>query len=163
MKTVPLVARWPKWLEREFTDRKVRGLGNLAVSQPSWLLVVAWQLSIERALQPNSFFPVVTTCEIEVNDCNDIETTGPFSTLGKMTQWFEHEFTDQKIGGSKPTSASRIPLSRLGQLGNIPALMLPSGGMAVRHRKGATAERYDTSSVPKNKVGNLELQQWFYG
>ncbi|GAA50477.1 hypothetical protein CLF_104592 [Clonorchis sinensis] len=33
--------------------------------------------------------------------------------------------------------------SRLGQPGSIPALVLPSGGMAVGHRKGATAERYD--------------------
>ncbi|KAG5452098.1 hypothetical protein CSKR_107924 [Clonorchis sinensis] len=31
--------------------------------------------------------------------------------------------------------------SRLEQPGSIPALVLPSGGMAVRHRKGATAER----------------------
>ncbi|KAG5452537.1 hypothetical protein CSKR_113088 [Clonorchis sinensis] len=53
--------RWPKWLEREFTDRKVRGsnptsacdlpclgLGDLAVSQPSGFLWVAWQLDTER-------------------------------------------------------------------------------------------------------------------
>ncbi|KAG5447734.1 hypothetical protein CSKR_106767 [Clonorchis sinensis] len=32
-------------------------------------------------------------------------------------------------------------LSRLGQPGSIPALVLPSDGMAARHRKGATAER----------------------
>ncbi|KER21920.1 hypothetical protein T265_09873 [Opisthorchis viverrini] len=32
--------------------------------------------------------------------------------------------------------------SLLGQPGTIPALMLPSGGMTVRHRKGATAERF---------------------
>ncbi|GAA50120.1 hypothetical protein CLF_104092, partial [Clonorchis sinensis] len=31
---------------------------------------------------------------------------------------------------------------RLGQPGSIPALMLPSGGMATRHRKGVTAERF---------------------
>ncbi|GAA57295.1 tonsoku-like protein, partial [Clonorchis sinensis] len=30
----------------------------------------------------------------------------------------------------------------LGQPGSIPALVLPSGGMAARHRKGATAERF---------------------
>ncbi|GAA55032.1 solute carrier family 35 member F1 [Clonorchis sinensis] len=30
----------------------------------------------------------------------------------------------------------------LGQLGSIPALVLPSGGMAVRHRKGATTGGY---------------------
>ncbi|KER23764.1 hypothetical protein T265_08417 [Opisthorchis viverrini] len=48
----------------------------------------------------------------------------------------------QVVRGSNPISATRLPLSRLGQPGSIPALMLPSGGMAARHRKGATAERF---------------------
>ncbi|KER21866.1 hypothetical protein T265_09899 [Opisthorchis viverrini] len=47
-----------------------------------------------------------------------------------------------KVRGSNPTWASRLPLSVLGQPGSIPALVLPSGGMAARHRKGATAERF---------------------
>ncbi|KER33137.1 hypothetical protein T265_00840 [Opisthorchis viverrini] len=51
------------------------------------------------------------------------------------------EFTDRKVRGSSPTSASRFHLSRLGQSGNMPAPVLPSADMAVRHRKGATAER----------------------
>ncbi|KER28415.1 hypothetical protein T265_13578, partial [Opisthorchis viverrini] len=50
--------------------------------------------------------------------------------------------TNLKVRGSNPTSATRLPLSRLGQPGSIPALVLPSGGMAARHRKGATAERF---------------------
>ncbi|KAG5450540.1 hypothetical protein CSKR_101705 [Clonorchis sinensis] len=54
----------------------------------------------------------------------------------------ERERTDRKVRGSNPASASRLPLSRLGQPGSIPALVLPSGGMAARHRKGATAERF---------------------
>ncbi|KAG5441923.1 hypothetical protein CSKR_106368 [Clonorchis sinensis] len=45
-----------------------------------------------------------------------------------------------KVHGSNPTSASRLPLSRLGQPDSIPALVLPSGGMAARHRKGVTAK-----------------------
>ncbi|KAG5442242.1 hypothetical protein CSKR_100174, partial [Clonorchis sinensis] len=44
------------------------------------------------------------------------------------------------VRGSNPTSASRLSLSRLEQPGSIPALVLPSGGMAARHRKGATAD-----------------------
>ncbi|KAG5454278.1 hypothetical protein CSKR_106541, partial [Clonorchis sinensis] len=52
------------------------------------------------------------------------------------------EFTDPKVRGSNPTSASRLPLSRSGQPGSIPVLMLPSGGTAVTHRKSATAERF---------------------
>ncbi|KAG5453579.1 hypothetical protein CSKR_109533 [Clonorchis sinensis] len=59
--------RRPKWLERELTDRKVRGsnptcasrlplclgLGNLAVSRPSCFLWVAWQLGTERVRGSN--------------------------------------------------------------------------------------------------------------
>ncbi|KER24588.1 hypothetical protein T265_07783 [Opisthorchis viverrini] len=43
--------------------------------------------------------------------------------------------------GSNPTSASQLLQSRLGQPGSIPALVLPSGGMAARQRKGVAAER----------------------
>ncbi|KAG5445311.1 hypothetical protein CSKR_105796 [Clonorchis sinensis] len=40
-----------------------------------------------------------------------------------------------QVRGSKPTSASRLPLSRLGQPGSTQALMLPLCGMRARHRK----------------------------
>ncbi|KAG5445238.1 hypothetical protein CSKR_103411 [Clonorchis sinensis] len=58
----------------------------------------------------------------------------------RWPKWLEREFTDRKVHGSNPTSAFRLSLSRLGQPGSIPALVQPSGGMAVRHRKGAKAE-----------------------
>ncbi|KER33211.1 hypothetical protein T265_12666, partial [Opisthorchis viverrini] len=60
--------------------------------------------------------------------------------------WLEREFTDRKVRGSNPTSASRLPLARLQQPGSIPALVSPSCGMAARHRKGATAERFASSN-----------------
>ncbi|KAG5451144.1 hypothetical protein CSKR_102687 [Clonorchis sinensis] len=60
----------------------------------------------------------------------------------EMAQWLEREFTGRKARGSSPTSAARLLLPRLGKPGIIPALVLPSSGLAVRHRKGATAERY---------------------
>ncbi|KAG5441732.1 hypothetical protein CSKR_110668 [Clonorchis sinensis] len=47
-------------------------------------------------------------------------------------------FTDRKLLGSNPTSAYRLLLSRLGQLGSIPVLASLSVGMAVRYRNGAT-------------------------
>ncbi|KAG5447248.1 hypothetical protein CSKR_114505 [Clonorchis sinensis] len=34
---------------------------------------------------------------------------------------FQRELTDRKVRGSNPTSASRLPLSRLGQPGSIQA------------------------------------------
>ncbi|KAG5454543.1 hypothetical protein CSKR_104900 [Clonorchis sinensis] len=68
---------------------------------------------------------------------------------GEIAQRLERERTDRKVRGSNPASASRLPLSRLGQPGSIPALVLPSGGMAARHRKGATAERLgQPGSIP---------------
>ncbi|KER22701.1 hypothetical protein T265_09262 [Opisthorchis viverrini] len=79
----------------------------------------------------------------------------------------------QVVRGSNPTSASRFPLSRLWQPDSIPALVLPSCGMAARHRKGATAERLRksnshwkgvwqnrNSTVPIEKpINTLEEQQ----
>ncbi|KAG5446549.1 hypothetical protein CSKR_101516, partial [Clonorchis sinensis] len=62
-------------------------------------------------------------------------------------KWLEYRFTDQKVCGSNPTSASRLP-SRLGQPGNIPTLVLLSGGMVGKHRKGATAERLSFLFLP---------------
>ncbi|KER21120.1 hypothetical protein T265_10480 [Opisthorchis viverrini] len=60
---------WLKWLESEFTDRKVCGsnptfvsrfpcldLGDLAVSQPSCFLRVAWQLGTGMVLRLDDFF-----------------------------------------------------------------------------------------------------------
>ncbi|KAG5441767.1 hypothetical protein CSKR_113455 [Clonorchis sinensis] len=120
-------ARWPKWLEREFTDRKLCGLnptsasrlplsrlgqpGSIAVFQPSCFLQVAWQLGTERVLQPHGFF------------CYERPS---------VERWLEREFTDRKFRGSNPTSVSRLPLSKLGQPGSFLAFMLPSRGMAAR-------------------------------
>ncbi|KER25260.1 hypothetical protein T265_07246 [Opisthorchis viverrini] len=40
-----------------------------------------------------------------------------------IARWLEREFTDRKVCGSNATSASRHPLSRLGQPGTNPALL----------------------------------------
>ncbi|KER26817.1 hypothetical protein T265_13932, partial [Opisthorchis viverrini] len=68
-------------------------------------------------------------------------TTGFSFIQCEMTQWLQRKFTDRKVRGSNPASASQLSLSRLGQPGSITALVLPSNSMAARHRKGATAER----------------------
>ncbi|GAA53134.1 DC-STAMP domain-containing protein 2 [Clonorchis sinensis] len=59
----------------------------------------------------------------------------------RWLKWLEREFTDRQIRDSNPTSAYRLPLSRFEQPGSIPALVLPSGGMAAKHREGVTAEQ----------------------
>ncbi|KAG5442130.1 hypothetical protein CSKR_111477, partial [Clonorchis sinensis] len=59
----------------------------------------------------------------------------------EMPQWLDRELIDWKVHGWSPTSGSRLLLSRLGQFGIISALVLPSGSMAVRHRKVVTAEQ----------------------
>ncbi|KER21179.1 hypothetical protein T265_10434 [Opisthorchis viverrini] len=52
-----------------------------------------------------------------------------------MDQWLEREFTDQKVRGSNPTSTFRLLLSRLDNLGTIPALVLPSDGKQLGTEK----------------------------
>ncbi|KER19280.1 hypothetical protein T265_11896 [Opisthorchis viverrini] len=74
---------------------------------------------------------------------------------GEVAQRLECKFTDWKVRGSNPTSASRLPLFRLGQPGSIPALVRPSGGMAARHRKGATAGR---GTVTRHHSGSQTLR-----
>ncbi|GAA51781.1 hypothetical protein CLF_106788 [Clonorchis sinensis] len=104
----------------------------------------------------------------------------------RCLKWSEREFTDRKVRGSNPTSASRLPLSRLGQPGSIPALVLPSGGMAARlgkptlvlpsggvaarHRKGVTVERFlyqfrlktkiSSHSIPLPRKGKSQNFRW---
>ncbi|KAG5449519.1 hypothetical protein CSKR_111840 [Clonorchis sinensis] len=56
--------------------------------------------------------------------------------------WLEREFIDRKIRDSNLIAESRLPLYRLGQLDSITALMLSPRGMAARHRKGVTTERF---------------------
>ncbi|KAG5441629.1 hypothetical protein CSKR_105841 [Clonorchis sinensis] len=46
------------------------------------------------------------------------------------------ELTDRKIRSSNQTPTFQLLPSRIGQLGSIPALVLPLGGMAARHRNG---------------------------
>ncbi|KAG5453835.1 hypothetical protein CSKR_109607 [Clonorchis sinensis] len=71
---------------------------------------------------------------------------------GEIAQWLERKSTDRKVRGSNPTSASRLFLSRLGQPGSIPALVLFWGGMVARHQKGVTAERYIGRNVRISKM-----------
>ncbi|KAG5452375.1 Glycerate kinase [Clonorchis sinensis] len=77
--------------------------------------------------------------------------------LGEMAQWLEREFTDRIVPGSNPTSASRLPLSRLGRPGNIPALVFPSGGMAARHPRNATAKWLDPHLKRRQTSEQLSL------
>ncbi|KER21741.1 hypothetical protein T265_10016 [Opisthorchis viverrini] len=51
---------------------------------------------------------------------------------GEMAKWLEREFTDWKVSGSNPTSASQLLPSRLGQPDSIPALVLPWDDMTAR-------------------------------
>ncbi|KER27564.1 hypothetical protein T265_05383 [Opisthorchis viverrini] len=78
-------------------------------------------------------------------------------TGARWPKWLEREFTDRKVRGSNLTSASRLPLSRLGQPGSIPALVQPSGGMTARHRKSATAERFFTRET-RNETFRIFVQ-----
>ncbi|KAG5444487.1 hypothetical protein CSKR_101833 [Clonorchis sinensis] len=55
--------------------------------------------------------------------CFPVQCQIVFGVGARRPKWLERELTDRKIRGSNPTSAFRIPLSRLGQPGSIPALL----------------------------------------
>ncbi|KAG5445636.1 hypothetical protein CSKR_104833 [Clonorchis sinensis] len=57
------------------------------------------------------------------------------NSWGERAQWLERELTKRKFRDLNLTPASRLPLSRLGQPGSIPALMLPSIAQWLRHKR----------------------------
>ncbi|GAA53335.1 protein tyrosine phosphatase type IVA 3 [Clonorchis sinensis] len=155
--------------EREFTDRKVHGsspldlpclgLGNLAVSYPSCLLLVAWQ-QLQFA-----FETVENACSYECDKPSLV------IELGCLMRLHEQRHIDTRIAvtissrgiytctGRTPSSrltlsvkeetclltsmiVACIAIRRLGQPDSIQAHVLSSAGMADRHRKGVTAERF---------------------
>ncbi|KAG5444596.1 hypothetical protein CSKR_100700 [Clonorchis sinensis] len=135
-----LGVRWPKCLEREFTDRKVR------VSNPT----SASRLSLYRLWKPGSILALVSSSGGMTVTHRKGATAERFflklclitKSIGLETaQWLRRQLTDQKVYGSNPTSASRLLLSRFGKLGSRPAPVLPSVCMTARQQKGAAAER----------------------
>ncbi|KAG5449517.1 hypothetical protein CSKR_111842, partial [Clonorchis sinensis] len=80
-----------------------------------------------------------------------------FTHEARWLKWLEREFTDRKVRGSNLTSASRLPLSRLGEPGSIAALVLPSGGMIARHRKGLRREFTDRNIRGSKQTSRTRL------
>ncbi|KER26991.1 hypothetical protein T265_05896 [Opisthorchis viverrini] len=113
-------ASWLRWLEREFTDRKIRGSNPTSASG----------LPLSRLGQPGGIPALVLP--------SGSMAARHQKNMSRWFKWLERESTNWKVRVSGPTCASRLPLSRLGQPASIPALVLPSGGMAARHRKGCT-------------------------
>ncbi|KAG5447119.1 hypothetical protein CSKR_107586 [Clonorchis sinensis] len=144
------MARWLKWLEREFTDRKVRGSNPTSASrlplsrfgQPGSIPALVLPLGGMAALATWQYpSPRASFGAPEPTSTGTIESIIHTCKGARWPNWLEREFTDRKVRGSNPTSASRLPLSRFEQPGSISALVLPSGGMAARQRKGVTAQR----------------------
>ncbi|KER23270.1 hypothetical protein T265_14677, partial [Opisthorchis viverrini] len=131
--------RWLKWLECEFTGRKIRG-SNPTSASPLDLTRFEQRVNISALVFPSGGMAV------------------RHRKGARWPKWLEREFNDRKVCGSNPTSATRLPLSRLGQPGSIPALVLPSGGMAARHRKGATAERSSLSLTPVSMANFIDAK-----
>ncbi|KAG5452513.1 hypothetical protein CSKR_103318 [Clonorchis sinensis] len=110
----PHWARWPEWLEREFTDRKVRGsnptstsrlpclgLGNLAVSQPSCFLCVAWQLGTERVLQLND----------TISSSERILTTSRFVVVDLFTDLEHISAAVIRRTNQRPSTLPQLPIA----------------------------------------------------
>ncbi|GAA53872.1 ATP-dependent RNA helicase DDX1, partial [Clonorchis sinensis] len=67
-----------------------------------------------------------------------------------VSQNFEEQTTLSNRAQDSVSNDKVFVRTRLGQPGSILALVLPSGGMAVRHRKGATAERFFYEGATKS-------------
>ncbi|KAG5446534.1 hypothetical protein CSKR_101503 [Clonorchis sinensis] len=72
-------------------------------------------------------------------ECSNCQDSNPFYiisifVLGEGVRWFSGWNANLLAGKS-------LVRTRLGQCGSIPATVLPSGGMAARHRYNVTAER----------------------
>ncbi|KER19745.1 hypothetical protein T265_11557 [Opisthorchis viverrini] len=79
----------------------------------------------------------------------------------RWLKWLERESTDRKVRCSNTTSASRLLLSRFGQ---TDTLAIPVGGMAARHRKGATVERLSLFSLSSSTATNkISIRKPFLG
>ncbi|KER22292.1 hypothetical protein T265_09577 [Opisthorchis viverrini] len=153
-------------------------LGDDAVSRPLYFIRTAWPIGTEKVLQLDDsyhyqYIPRPTLKKLPTVKCSlkyptlydaKLEpgkmrmrhlirwTADRACLLVRWPKWLEREFTDRKVRGSNPTSAFRLPLSRLGQPGSIPALVQLSGDMAVRHRKGAAAGRISKKLIGLNAV-----------
>ncbi|KER21028.1 hypothetical protein T265_10553 [Opisthorchis viverrini] len=174
---VPIGTEVAQSLKRDFTDWKVR------CSNPT----SAFQLS--RLGQPDSISAVVlllggvasrhrksSKAERRTKTLQAVIRSLLNARLYCWTKWLEREFTDRKVRGSNPTSATRLPLSRFGQPGSIPALV-PSCGMAARHRTetwplcaedlkrlkrpSMYAER--CPSLVEHRISNAQLRRMVFG
>ncbi|KER21235.1 hypothetical protein T265_10395 [Opisthorchis viverrini] len=122
-------AGWPKWLEREFTDRRFRDFSLVeetacrVETSPSGGMAARHR----RGATAERFFKFPANCSKCANLSQFQCYTISFAVKARIYRpeglWFE--------------PASRLPLPGFWQPGSIPALALPSGGMAARHRRGA--------------------------
>ncbi|KER24495.1 hypothetical protein T265_07860 [Opisthorchis viverrini] len=148
-------------------------IGNLTASQSPCFLRVAWQLDTERILQLNVHglslnkkgrvyqatvrAALLYGCEtwpIRAADLRRLQGA-------RWLEWLESEFTDRKVRGSNPTSASRLPLSRFGQPGSIPAFVLSSVAWQLGTKR--VLQLNDINGVsPLDNIPNPrhEMPQW---
>ncbi|KER23200.1 hypothetical protein T265_14686, partial [Opisthorchis viverrini] len=75
--------------------------------------------------------------------------------------WLERKFINRKVRGSNPTSVSQLPMSRPGQPGSNPVLVLFSSRVAARQRKGVTAERFPIRRTQMNLSFKNTLKEVF--
>ncbi|KAG5447651.1 hypothetical protein CSKR_107817 [Clonorchis sinensis] len=151
---VPVEFQRARWLIREITDRSLNPspaarLFLSSLEQPGNLLALllpSGGMAARHKKNVKAELTVIHSNKAFNQFCDLLASQPSLFVIGSVTcmsvpgsrwlRWLEHQFTDRKVRVSHPTFASRLPLSRLGQPGNIPALLLPSGGMAARHQKG---------------------------
>ncbi|KAG5442805.1 hypothetical protein CSKR_112268 [Clonorchis sinensis] len=101
------------------TSRSYQMIYGTAVSHSKSILhLPSFRFPPELSVFPRLF----TIWRLRTIDLDD--TQWSFGRIGKVDKTV--------VRGSNPTSASRLPLSRLGQPDSIPALVLPLGSMAPK-------------------------------
>ncbi|KER19713.1 LOW QUALITY PROTEIN: hypothetical protein T265_15468 [Opisthorchis viverrini] len=140
------------------------GLGNLARSQPSCNLWVAWQLGTERFMKFLQVAPVYrgvhfTRGRDGPSGLGNLAVSQPSCFLrvqwqlgtGRVLQldpilllisYILHSTNPMNVKTTRDSNPASQPfLSRLGQPGSISAFVLLSGGMAHTHLRRVTSER----------------------
>ncbi|KAG5449106.1 hypothetical protein CSKR_100240 [Clonorchis sinensis] len=83
-------------------------------------------------------------CHPKMNLCFSLSVDFPIPKWDdlELTQWLRRSLTERKVCGSNPIPASRVLLSRLGQLDSMSVLLLSADGMTAMPKKDITIERF---------------------
>ncbi|KAG5442227.1 hypothetical protein CSKR_200184 [Clonorchis sinensis] len=148
------VVRLPGWVPRVPTCSWLEILQEMAANRCQWRSCCPFLSRLRTLWLYGSEASVSTLMLLSLMMMMMMNRLAVSRGLGaRQQQWFDFfvnskQGRDGSIRDSNLTSASRLPLSRLGLPGSISAVVFPSGGMTARHRKdGYAPEGVNRSAV----------------